>query len=140
MSMNRIMAMDFGTVRIGIAVSDPLGMTAQPLAFVSHHTGPDQYQALVGLIKDWEIDEIIVGLPLNMNGTEGALAVKAREFAEQLQEIMQLPVKMWDERLTTREADKLMIAHGVRRDRRKQKRDSLAATLLLQNYLDSIKH
>ena len=135
----RILALDLGDVRIGLAVSDPLGITAQPLPHI--RTGSLGVRRLAGRIAEVargeEAAEVVIGLPLLLSGEEGERAAKTREFAAALETFLPgVPVHLWDERLTTVEVERAMIAGNVRRNRRKQKIDSLAAVLILQGFLD----
>jgi len=128
--MGRILALDYGTVRVGIAVSDPLRITAQPMDVVALE---DLESRLPELIAD--VDEIIVGLPRNLDGTEGASAAAARAFGKRVRDLTRLPVHMVDERFTSSDAERALISGGVRRKRRKEVVDKVAATLLLEGYL-----
>jgi putative Holliday junction resolvase len=135
----RVLALDLGDVRIGLAVSDPLGITAQPLPHVQ--TGRLGTRRMAGRIAEvarrQEAVEVVIGLPLLLSGEEGERAGKTREFAAVLETLLPgVPVHLWDERLTTVEVERVMISGNVRRDRRKMKIDSLAAVLILQGFLD----
>ena len=134
----RILAIDPGTKRIGIAVSDELKMIAQPLEFIP----ADPFDAFVSrleeIIGEKEVELILVGMPRNMDGTYGPAAVKAQEFVEELKGAVEVPIKTWDERLTSAQANRVLIQGGVRRDKRKEKVDQMAAALLLQSYLDGL--
>ena len=129
----RILGLDVGQKRIGAAISDELGITAQGLDTVRR----EDRASLEKVIKDNKISEIIVGLPLNMDGTKGKRAEDAILFAEGLKERFSLPVKMWDERLTTRYAEREMIKGDLSRRKRRRLSDKVAAQLILQGYLDS---
>jgi putative Holliday junction resolvase len=133
----RILAIDLGQARIGLALSDPLGLTAQPLATV-HRVGPRRdLRAIVQHIEATEACTVVVGLPRLMSGEEGQQAKAAREFAERLgRRVPRVQVSLWDERLTTVQAERTMISGNVRRARRRQIVDELAAVLILQGYLD----
>jgi putative Holliday junction resolvase len=128
--MGRVLALDYGTVRIGVAVSDPLRITAQPLDVV--FVG-DLDARLPDLVQD--VDEIIVGLPTSLDGTEGPSAVAAREFARRVEQLTGIAVRMIDERFTTSDAQRALLEGGVRRKRRKDVVDKVAAALLLEGYL-----
>jgi len=132
----RILALDYGSRRMGVAISDPLGLTAQPLPPIPRE-GDRKDIAVVGrLAAEREVTCVVVGLPLLLNGDEGPQAVRARAFGEKLAAELSLPVKMWDERLTTAQSERHLIDSGVRRERRKEVRDSLSAMFLLQSFLD----
>ena len=137
----RILGIDFGEKRMGIAVSDPLGLTAQAVAVIGK--GKDfetDIKELKKIIKKYDgIDEIIVGLPKTMKGEVGEQARKVLEFVEALKNNFKINVGTWDERLTTAEAEKTLISAGLSRQKRKKVIDKSAATYILQSYLDS-KH
>jgi putative Holliday junction resolvase len=132
----RILALDYGSRRVGLAISDPLGLTAQPLAAVPREGDRKDIAAIGRLAAALEVASIVVGLPLLMNGEEGPQAVRARAFGDRLAAELSLPVTMWDERLTTAQSERHLIDSGVRRERRKEIRDSLSAMFLLQSVLD----
>lgn len=134
----RIMALDLGDKRIGIALSDPLGWTAQGLGVISvkGSTG-EEIEKIKEIAREHEVERIVVGLPRNMDGSPGSQAERARAFAGRLSKALGLPVEMWDERLTTVAAEKLLIEAGMSRDTRRQVIDKTAAVLILQSYLDS---
>jgi putative Holliday junction resolvase len=133
--MTRIVALDPGTQRIGVAVSDPLGMTAQPHGTLDA-TAPDLDEQLRDLAGEVGAVLIVVGLPVGLNGTEGPAALEARDFARRVAEATGLPVELHDERLTTVTAERVLLEAGLRRERRKAVRDRVAAAVLLQSYLD----
>lgn len=135
----RIMGLDFGSKTVGVAVSDSLLLTAQGVEIIRRKEENKLRQTLARieeLIVDYEVEEIVLGLPKNMNATEGARVELTNEFREKLERRTGLPVVMWDERLTTVAADKIMMEAGVRRENRKEYVDKIAATLILQGYLD----
>jgi putative Holliday junction resolvase len=134
----RVLALDHGTKRIGLAISDEMGLIAQPLDFFDAEPLEDFMQRLKVVIDSRQVGEILVGVPRNMNGTYGPAAEKAREFAARLRELFTIPVKTWDERLTSVQANRFLIETGMRRDKRKIKVDQTAAAILLQSYLDSL--
>lgn len=140
--MGRILGLDFGSKTVGVAVSDPLGITAQGVEIIRRER-PGQlrktYSRIEEIIVEKEVDRIVLGLPKNMNGTEGDRAEKTREFGENLERRTGLPVVYWDERLTTVAADKAMMEMNIRRENRKEFVDEIAAMFILQGYLDSIK-
>ncbi|MCM1056272.1 MAG: Holliday junction resolvase RuvX [Firmicutes bacterium] len=135
----RIMGLDFGSKTVGVAVSDSLLLTAQGVEIIRRKEENKLRQTLARieeLIGEYEVEEIVLGLPKNMNATEGVRAELTLEFKEKLERRTGLPVHMWDERLTTVEADRIMMESGVRRENRKQYVDKIAAALILQGYLD----
>lgn len=135
--MMRILGIDFGQKRIGLAVSDPLGFTAQGLKTILVKDPALIVGELRQACQEHNITEIVIGLPLNMNGTVGPNAQSVLEFKEKLQTELKIPVKTWDERLSSRQADRFMIEEGLSRRKQKQNSDRIAATLILQSYLDS---
>ena len=136
----RIMGLDFGSKTLGVAVSDPLGITAQPVEIIRRKSENKLRQTLARLeelVKEYQVTKLVLGLPKNMNNTLGERAEKSLEFKEMLVKRTGLPVVMWDERLTTVSADKAMIEAGIRRENRKEYVDKIAAALILQGYLDN---
>ncbi len=131
------LGIDLGDRTIGLAVSDGLGLTAQGLDTLERHGGQRDVDALRAVCAEREIARIVVGLPRNMDGTEGPRALKTRAFAARIHEALQLPVFLWDERLTSAEAERLLIAADVSRKKRAAVIDKLAAQLILQGWLDS---
>ena len=134
----RILALDHGTKRIGIAVSDELKMIAQPLEFVAAEPFADVLAWLKELIRDKQVELILIGLPRNMNGSYGPAALKVQDFVAALRGALTVPIKTWDERLTSAQANRVLIQGNVRREKRKEKVDKMAAAILLQSYLDSL--
>ena len=134
----RILGIDHGTRRIGIAVSDELKTIAQPLEFVLAEPFADFLARLRQIMAEKAVELIIVGMPRNMDGSYGPAADKVREFVAALKEQIAVPIRTWDERLTTVQANRFLIAAEVRRRDRKQKVDQTAAAILLQSYLDSL--
>ncbi|MBP3351143.1 MAG: Holliday junction resolvase RuvX [Lachnospiraceae bacterium] len=135
----RIMGLDFGSKTVGVAISDALLITAQGIEIIRRKEENKLRQTLARieeLIVQYEVEEIVLGLPKNMNATEGERVALTMEFKEKLERRTGLPVRMWDERLTTVAADKAMMEAGVRRENRKDYVDMIAATLILQGYLD----
>ena len=132
----RILALDVGTKRIGLAVSDPLGITAQGLEVLSRKDRASDLERLVQVAREWRVQLIVVGLPRHMDGRLGAAAPQILELADSLQKTLGLEVVTWEERLTTVEAERVLIQADVSRRRRRQVVDQLAAVLILQNYLD----
>ncbi|MBN1879404.1 Holliday junction resolvase RuvX [bacterium] len=134
--MKRIIGLDYGTRRIGVAVSDPLRLTAQPVGTVTVSEPGSIPETLFALVDFNEIETAVIGLPLNMNGSEGESARGARLFASGFTERTRIPVVFWDERLSSRSAELAMLEDNVRRRKRKQSKDVIAAVIILQNYLD----
>ena len=137
----RIIGLDYGSKTVGVAVSDPLLLTAQGVEIIRRERETKLRQTLARieeLIKEYEADTIVLGYPKNMNNTEGTRCEKTQEFKEMLERRTGLPVVLWDERLTTVMADQTMMEEGIRREDRKQYVDKLAAVFILQGYLDSI--
>jgi len=132
----RILAIDYGTKRVGLALSDATGTIAQPLGFLPGETASKLLDLLKETVTERKAEEIVVGIPRNMNSTYGPAAEKAREFAAALQQIVAVPVRTWDERLTTVQANRFLIQTGMRREKRKERVDQTAAAILLQSYLD----
>lgn len=134
----RILSMDVGDRRIGMAISDALGWTAQGIDTLERRNNLYDFNKIKEVIEKHNPDRIVVGLPKNMNGTLGPQSEKVKEFADKLNASFGLEIIYWDERLTTVSAHKMMIEADVRRDKRKQKVDQIAAVLILQSYLDLI--
>jgi putative holliday junction resolvase len=134
----RILALDYGTRRIGIALSDELKMIAQPLEFVPAVPFTDVVVRLKQLIQEKEVGLIIVGMPRNMDGTYGPAAERVQEFISELKKVIPLRIKKWDERLTTTQANRVLLQADVGRQQRKQVVDKMAAAILLQGYLDAL--
>jgi len=134
----RILALDHGSKRIGVALSDELKMIAQPLEFIPAQPFDNCVTRLRELLDEKEVELILVGLPRNMDGTYGAAAVQVEEFVDALKSEIPVPIKTWDERLTSAQANRSLIEANVRRQKRKQKVDAMAAALLLQSYLDRL--
>ena len=135
--MKRILGIDFGDKRIGLAISDPMGWTAQSIPTLQNISSAQVLDSLAKLCREREIGEVLIGLPINMNGTIGPRAQKILDLVPELEKALGVPVKTWDERLTSREVGRLMIEQGLSRQKQKSRSDELAATILLQGYLDS---
>jgi putative holliday junction resolvase len=134
----RVLALDHGTKRVGLAISDEMGMIAQPLTFLPAEPLAELLEGLKKVVAEKNVQQILVGVPRNMDGTYGPAAEKARKFVEQLKGALTIPIRTWDERLTSVQANKAMIQGGLRREERKLKADQTAAAILLQSYLDSL--
>lgn len=135
----RILGLDYGSKTVGVAVSDPLGFTAQGVEIVRRKSENKMRQTLARieeLIAQYQVEEIVLGLPKNMNNTLGDRAEKSLELKETLERRTGLPVVMWDERLTTVSANRVLMETGVRRENRKEHVDEIAAVFILQGYLD----
>jgi putative holliday junction resolvase len=137
-SKPRILALDVGKRRIGVAISDELGLTAQGLETLQRKNNREDYAALARVAAEKQVSLILVGNPVNMSGREGRQAEWVRQFAEALSARTGLPVKMWDERLTTVEAERVLRQSGISIQKRARAVDRLAAVLLLQSYLDAL--
>lgn len=134
----RFLGIDLGSKRIGCAISDPLNITAQPLPVIPFTSVDSLAQSLARLIEQYDVHRIVVGLPLNMNGSEGPAAQSARQIAHDLEKILNIEFIFRDERLSTREVERVLIEGNVRRNARRQRIDSLAAVLILQGFLDRL--
>ena len=132
----RILALDHGTKRIGVAVSDETKTIALPLEYIPAEPFADFLERLKKLLLEKEIDLILIGQPRNMDGSYGPAAQKVETFVGVLKTAITVPIKMWDERLTSTMANRVMIQGNVRRDKRKEKVDAMAAAILLHSYLD----
>jgi putative Holliday junction resolvase len=134
----RILAIDHGTKRMGIAVSDELKMIAQPVEYIPAEPFAAFLERLKGLLLEKEVELILVGMPRNMDGSYGPAALKVQDFTAALRNAVTVPIKLWDERLTSAQANRFLIQGNVRREKRKEKVDAMAAAILLQSYLDSL--
>jgi len=134
-SRKRILGLDVGTRRIGIAVSDPLGITAQGLETLQRRNKRSDLAALERVIREFSVKEIVVGLPLRMSGAEGRQAEKMQVFAEDLRKRFRLPVHLWDERLTSAEANRLLRETELSIEKRGKAVDRMAAVLILQGWM-----
>ncbi len=134
--MKRWLALDLGSVRIGVALSDPLGITAQPLTVLKASGTQKDIAAIGELVNQYEVTQVIVGLPYNMDGTESATTQKVRDFTTKLVGWLNVPVFFVDERLTSKQAERSLIEGNVRREDRKGKIDKVAAAILLKSALE----
>lgn len=135
----RVMGLDFGSKTVGVAISDSLLVTAQGVEIIRRKEENKLRRTLARieeLIEEYEVEEIVLGLPINMNATAGVRVELTMEFKDKLERRTGLPVYTWDERLTTVAADRIMMETGIRRENRKNYVDMIAATLILQGYLD----
>lgn len=133
----KILGLDYGDRRIGVAVSDAFGWTAQGLTVIERRREGSDLDRIAELVAEHGVEEVVVGLPKNMNGTIGPRGEICIAFAEELKEVLRVPVHLWDERLTTVSAHRTLIEADVSRKKRKGVVDKMAASLILQNYLDS---
>ncbi len=137
--MKRWLSLDLGKVRIGVALSDSLGLIAQPLLVLKSAGTQQDIIAIGKLVNEHEVTQVIVGLPFNMDGTESSTTQKVRDFTEKLLKRLSVPVYYVDERLTSKQAERLMIEGNVRREDRRQKIDKVAAALILQSALEGAR-
>ena len=138
----RVLGLDFGSKTVGVAVSDALMITAQPVETITRKDENKLRQTLARieqLAKEYEVDKIVLGMPKNMNNTLGERAEKTIAFKENLERRSGIEVILWDERLTTKAAEQVLIESNVRRENRKEYIDQIAAVFILQGYLDSLK-
>jgi putative holliday junction resolvase len=133
----RILAIDYGSRRMGLAVTDPLGITAQGIETLERKNKRADFGRLERTIREYEVNEIVLGNPLRMSGQEGTQSQKVAEFAEELRKRFQLPVHLWDERLTSAEANRLLRENEVSLKKRTQAVDRMAAVLILQSFMQS---
>jgi len=136
LSVGRILGLDVGSRRIGVAVSDPLGITAQGLETLQRRNKRYDFESLQRVIQEYDVREIVVGLPLRMSGTEGIQSDKMQIFAEELRKRFRLPVHLWDERLTSAEANRLLRETDLSIEKRGKAVDRMAAVLILQGWME----
>ncbi|MDV4152333.1 Holliday junction resolvase RuvX [Clostridium sp. AL.422] len=134
----RILGLDIGSKTVGVAISDPLGWTAQGITTIRRSKKEQDIEEIKKLCNEYSVETIVVGLPKNMNGSIGESGERVIEFAEQIKEYTGLKVEMWDERLTTVAAHKAMLEADLSRNKRKKIVDKIAATYILQGYLDRL--
>jgi putative Holliday junction resolvase len=134
----RILGLDYGEKRIGVAVCDELGLTAQGLPTIIRKTRKHDWEILGNLVKNYQVEKIVIGYPVRLDGSEGIQCEKVNRFAALLEKTFALPVIKWQETLSTKEAEEILINSGVRWKKRKEKVDKLAACLILQNYLNFV--
>ena len=135
----RILGLDVGSKTIGVAISDPLGWTAQGIDTVRRKNKEQDIELVHKICKDYGVETIVIGLPKNMNGTIGESGERVLALAELIKEKTNLPIEMWDERLTTVAAHRAMLEADLSRNKRKKIVDKIAATYILQGYLDRIR-
>ncbi len=134
-AQGRILGIDHGDVRTGVAASDGLGLTAQPKEVIRERDMARTAARVAEIAREVEAAGVVVGLPVNMDGTEGPRAKKARKFGAKLEELLDVPVRFWDERLTSMQAERVLAGRGSRQ--RKAKVDVISAQIMLQSYLDA---
>ena len=134
--MSRLLGIDYGTVRIGLALSDPTGILASPLPFLENQSPQQVISTMTALIETHQITGLVIGIPRNMDGTYGPSAQKVRDFIAQIQKSISLPITAIDERLTTAQASKQLSGIGLNQKQLRKKVDSSSASLILQQYLD----
>jgi putative Holliday junction resolvase len=134
--MSRLLGIDVGTRRVGVAVSDPTGTIAQSLTVFPRRSWEQIIRAVAAVTREYRVDAVVVGLPVRLTGEEGEAAAAARKFAERLRAAVEAPVLLEDERLSTAEAERVMLEADVRRAKRRARRDAVAAALILQRHLD----
>ena len=138
--MDRILALDYGDKRIGVALSDPLGIIAQALETITVLNKRKSFERIQEIIREKKATKIIVGMPFNMDGTKGKRAEVTERFINELQSVVSMEIIPWDERLTSVQAKRIMVFRGQKTGSNKAKVDKLAAALLLENYLESRVH
>jgi putative holliday junction resolvase len=136
-SAMRVLALDHGSKRIGVAISDPTGVIAQPVESMAPEPFANFLERLKQILREKEVELILIGMPRNMDGSYGPAALKVQEFVNVLKQAVTVPITTWDERLTSVQANRFLIQADVRRADRKQRVDKTAAAILLQSYLDS---
>jgi putative Holliday junction resolvase len=134
----RILGLDYGEKRIGVAICDELGFTAQGRPTIIRKTKKHDWEILGSLIRSYKVEKIVIGYPVRLDGSEGIQCEKVNRFAALLEANFSLPVVKWPETLSTKEAEEILINSGVRWEKRKKMVDKLAACIILQGYLDSI--
>ncbi len=135
----RILGLDVGDRWIGVALSDPIGILASPLTRISRTGTEDAVEAILQLVRQYEVERIVAGLPYSMDGSIGQQAEKVQDFLQQLSQRLEIPVETWDERLSTVAVGRMMTEAGVKRGKRKGQVDANAAALILQGYLDKLR-
>lgn len=135
----KALGLDVGERRIGLAVSDPLGMLASPVGFISRKSLERDCREVLRLAQERQVERIIVGMPLSQTGEMGPQAQRVQRFVEALREVSTVPVETWDERFSTFEAEEMLRRAGVKPSREKGRADAASAAVILQSYLDSIR-
>ncbi|MGC8875343.1 MAG: Holliday junction resolvase RuvX, partial [Chloroflexia bacterium] len=135
--MGRILGLDVGRRRIGAALSDPDGILASPLGVIERQSAQDGLEQVCRWVRQHKVERIVVGYPLRLDGGEGEEAGLVRDWVARLQLRVDIPIELWDERLSSAVAERALLESGMRRERRRLERDAVAAALILQNYLDA---
>lgn len=133
----RIIGLDLGTKRVGIALSDGMGWTASGLETFTYSNPTEVFERVNGLVDEYNVEECVIGFPLNMNGTVGKQGEFTLSFLEKLKNILDIPCRLWDERLSSISAERILIQADLSRKKRKKVIDKMAATIILQSFLDS---
>lgn len=133
----RRLGLDLGEKRIGVALSDPLGLTAQGLVVLPRRGGAADFEAIAALVKEYGVAEVVIGLPRRLSGEIGPEAAAALEFAAELEQYLEIPVRTWDEWLTTVQAERVLLQADLSRRKRRRVVDKMAAAFMLQSYLDA---
>jgi putative holliday junction resolvase len=136
----RVLTLDVGEKRIGVAASDPLGIIAQGVTVIARKDHETDFNEIKRIAREYKADSVVVGMPVNMDGTKGKSAEKVNEFVEALKGRLSIPVSTYDERLSTKESEKFLISADVSRKKRKGIIDKMAAQLILESYLERLKH
>ena len=134
--MRRILGLDVGTVRVGVALSDPLGIAAQPYEVIDRRK-TEPFARIAEIISENGVERVIVGRPLRLSGEAGPAVAAIEVFVVELKQKIEVPIEFWDERLSTAQAERAMIEGGARREKRRQNIDKVAAAIILQSYLDA---
>jgi putative Holliday junction resolvase len=137
--MARVLALDVGERRIGVAVSDPTGILARPLTTIVRASRQADFEAIAALLERYAIERVVVGLPLSLDGTEGPQAVKIRRYGERLVAALEVPIEFWDERYSSAVAIEILQEKGQSRRHMRDELDATAAAVILQSYLDAQK-
>jgi len=135
----RILGLDIGTKNIGVALSDESATLAQGRGVIVRKSDAVAISGICDLVREFKVDEVVIGIPINMNGTHGLRAEDSEKFADRLEKILEIEVKLWDERLSTKEVEDVLIRASLSRKKRKGVVDKLAAQIILQGYLDNRK-
>ena len=135
----RVLGLDFGTERVGVAMSDELGVIARPIEFIPSRPAVGLWKRLRALHRAFPCERILVGMPRNMDGSYGAAAEAVKQFIERLRQEMDLPIQAWDERLSSVQANRVLLQANVSRKKRRERIDKMAAAVILQSYLDSVQ-
>ncbi len=133
----RVLALDVGDKRVGVAISDPSQLLARSLKTIRRKSNQEHFAAVARLAEEYEVEKVVVGYPRSLDGTTGEQAGKVERYAEGLSEVLNVPVVLWDERLSTVSAERLMREAGLRSEKRRERVDAVAAAVILQDYLDS---